>query len=167
MRVERENRRFSSSMGISPLLASVLLIAVTVAIATLVAGWLSTTVRTTQTTVSNRTLDATECSGASITIEEVYMDAGRNASQRVIVKNSGQADSLQIVSAQIYNRTGGNFSALSLPITNFNRGNVTTLVFDPNNTVIDACPGDFSKVVISTNCGGVSTEFTSTPKCYG
>ena len=156
-----------SNKGISPLLASVLLIAVTVAIATLVAGWLSTTVRTTQTTVSNRTLEATECSSASITIEDVYMDAGRNASQRIVVRNSGQSDSLQIIAAQIYNTTGGNFSAQSLPITNFNRGNVTTLVVDPNNTVIDSCPGAFSKVIISTNCGGVSAEFTGTPKCFG
>ncbi|MBI2971034.1 MAG: hypothetical protein HYY37_01295, partial [Candidatus Aenigmarchaeota archaeon] len=44
--------------GISPLLAAVLLIAVTVAIATLVMGWVSTTVRTTQTTVSNKTVEA-------------------------------------------------------------------------------------------------------------
>lgn len=157
--------------GISPLLASVLLIAVTVAIATLVAGWLSTTVRTTQTTVSNRTLEATECSGASITIEEVYIDAGLNTTNRVILRNSGQSDSLQIVSAQLYNITGGNFSARSLPITNFNRGNVTTLAFEQNSTagamMVSSCPGDFSKVIVSTNCGGVSAEFTGTPKCFG
>ena len=169
--MKQKNNHNMSNKGISPLLASVLLIAVTVAIATLVAGWLSTTVRTTQTTVSNRTLEATECSSASITIEDVYMDAGRNASQRIVVRNSGQSDSLQIVSAQLYNITGGNFSARSLPITNFNRGNVTTLSFEQYSTagamIVDTCPGAFSKIIISTNCGGVSAEFTGTPKCFG
>ncbi len=156
--------------GISPLLAAVLLIAVTVAIATLVMGWLTTITRTTQVTVSNRTSEAVDCASASIAIEDVYIDAGINQSQRVIVRNSGLLDSLQIISAQIYNRTGGNFSANSLPITNFNRGNVTTLVFIgglANITVVDSCPGAFSRAIVSTNCGGISAEFTGTPKCVG
>ncbi|MBI2076726.1 MAG: hypothetical protein HYT72_05765 [Candidatus Aenigmarchaeota archaeon] len=154
--------------GISPLLASVLLIAVTVAIATLVAGWLSTTVRTSQITVSNRTIEATECTGASIVIDDVYIDAGVNQTQRVIVRNAGQSDNMQIISAQLYNITGGNFSARSLPLTGFMKGNVTTLIFNDTiigPTIVDTCPGGFSKVIVSTNCGGVSAEFTSTPKC--
>lgn len=165
-----ENRRFFSSKGVSPLLAAVLLIAVTIAIATLVMGWLTTVTRTTQVTVSNKTAEAVDCSSASIVIEEVFVSAGINRTARVIVRNSGLSDNLQIISAQIYNRTGSNFSAGSLPLTGFNRGNVTTLSFSPTGppggTVVDACPGDFSRALVSTNCGGVSTEFTGTPKCF-
>ncbi len=158
----------TNSKGVSALLAAVLLIAVTVAIATLVMGWLATITRATQVTVSNRTVEAVDCSSASLVIDEVYIDSGINQTQRVIIRNSGQTDNLQIIAAQIYNSTGGNFSANSLPIQNFNRGNVTTLVFIDrlaNITVVDSCPGAFSRVLVSTNCGGVSAEFTGTPKC--
>ena len=155
--------------GISPLLAAVLLIAVTVAIATLVMGWITTITRSTQVTVSNKTVEATDCSSASIVIEGVYIAAGGNGTSRVIVRNAGLLDNMQIISAQIFNRTGSNFSASSLPITNFGKGNVTTLSFSPigppGGTVATACPGDFSRVLISTTCGGVSAEFTSTPNC--
>jgi len=155
--------------GISPLLAAVLLIAVTVAIATLVMGWISTVTRTTQVAVSNKTAEAADCSSANVVIEEVFLSAGFNTTGRVIVRNAGLLDNMQLVSAQIYNRTGGNFSASSLPVSNLNKGNVTTLSFSTagaGSTIVTACPSDFSRVLITTNCGGIAAEFTSTPKCF-
>jgi len=157
------------SKGISPLLAAVLLIAVTVAIATLVMGWLTTITRTTQVTVSNRTAEATDCSSASVVIDEVYLDIGFNGTVRAIVRNAGLADNMQLTSAQVYNRTGSNFSGSSMPITNFNRGNVTTITFTANtatDTTIATVCSDFSRVLVTTNCGGVSAEFDRTPRCY-
>ena len=62
--------------GISPLIAAVLLIAFTVAIATLVMGWFSTFTRTTTTSVTNSTSLAINCADARVTIRDVYIQAG-------------------------------------------------------------------------------------------
>lgn len=148
--------------GISPLLASVLLIAVTVAIATLVMGWISTITRTTQTTVSNRTVEAVNCASASIVIDDVYISTAA-ATGTVIVRNAGQADSLQIAFAPLYNTTGTSVNpAQILPISNFNRGQIQTLTY--TSTGISSCAA-FSKAIVSTNCAGVSATFDRTPKC--
>lgn len=152
--------------GISPLLASVLLIAVTVSIATLVMGWMSTVARSTQSSVSNKTAQATECSSAIVIIDDVYVNAGSPGRATAIVRNAGQVNGMAISSAQLYNRTGSNFTAMetaSGPLTGFDMGEIQTLRF--NSTYISACPTDFSAVIVTTNCGGVSATFDSTPKC--
>ncbi len=149
--------------GISALLAAVLIIAVTVSIATLVMGWLSTTIRGTQTTVENRTTEAVNCASAGISIDDVYISAGAPGSARVIVRNSGQADDLAIQSAYIYNRTGEAFSAAGLPSTDFDRGEVVTLMF--NAATVVACPGDFIEAIATTDCPGISAKFSARPKC--
>ena len=148
--------------GISPLLASVLLIAVTVAIATLVMGWVSTVTRTTQTTVSNKTVEAVNCASASVVIDDVYV-ATVAATATVIVRNAGQTDSLQIVFAPLYNTSGNSVNpSQSLPVTGFSRGAIQ--VFTYGSTGITSCAA-FSKAVVSTNCAGVSATFDRTPKC--
>ena len=148
--------------GISPLLAAVLLIAVTVAIATLVAGWISTTVRTTQATITNKTSEAVDCSAAAIVIDDVYAASG-TVTARAIVRNAGQTDDLTIQSAQLYNTSGSNFTASSLPITNVDKGNVNTLSFA--GASIASCPTSFSQIVVTTSCGGVSAIWNKPPKC--
>jgi len=154
-------KRKNQSKGISPLIAAVLLIAFTVAIATLIAGWFSTLARSTTATVSNRTDQSVNCAGASITIDQVYATVGNMTTARAIVRNNGLAD-LSVVGAVSFNTTGINFtSSTSLPVT-LNRGNVTTLSFLVN---LSGCPGAFSKTIVTTSCGGVGVTFDSTPKC--
>src|SRR3989344_8019200 len=98
--------RKKSSKGISPLIAAVLLIAFTVAIATLVMGWFSQLTRTTTTTVSNKTTEAVACSNAQVSIDGVYIRLNATESDaRVLVKNSGFSN-LGITSLQAYNTTG-------------------------------------------------------------
>ncbi len=171
----------SHSKGISPLLASVLLIAVTVAIATLTAGWVSTTVRTTQTTITNKTTEAVDCSAAAITIQGVYFHASEggslsNGTAKAIVRNSGMTDDLTIAAVTFYNVSGGAFSGGTIrgpvtPVSNFDKGNAE--VFNVSGTAVGAsgfvgatCPNDFSKVVVTTSCGGVSAIWDRTPVCY-
>ena len=147
--------------GISPLIAAVLLIAFTVAIATLIAGWFSTLTRTTTASVTNKTDIAVDCAGAGITIDQVYVEPGTTKTARATVRNTGLA-TLSLVSAQLFNTTGNNFTtSTSLPAT-LNRGNITSLVFSVN---VSACPGSFSRVLVTTSCGGVESTFDSTPKC--
>ena len=149
--------------GISPLLAAILLIAVTVSIATLVMGWVSRVVGGSQATVENRTTEAVNCASAGISIDDVYVTAGSSGTARVIVRNSGQADDLAIQSADIYNRTGDRFGSDGLTLTDFDRGEVATLSFSLVST--GSCPSDFVEAIVSTDCPGIYAKFSSRPKC--
>ena len=150
--------------GISPLIAAVLLIAFTVAIATLVMGWFSTLTRSTTTTVSNKTSESIACSNAQISIEDIYITAGNTTtgSARVIVKNTG-FKTIGIVSLQIYNTTGQNFSSGFSSVSTFTPGAIQTLSIE--NVSITVCPTAFSKVIVTSNCGGITDTFDGTPRC--
>ena len=148
--------------GISPLLAAVLLIAVTVAIATLVMGWISTVTRTTQVAVSNKTTEAVNCASAAVVIGDVYINTAAGTAT-VIVRNSGQSDDLTIASAILVNVSGNSvLPAESLPVTDFDKGEIQTFTY--TSTGINAC-ANFSRAIVSTNCGGISATFDRTPKC--
>lgn len=144
--------------GISPLIASVLLIVLVVSIASLVTTWLNTLVKSTQDTVGERTLEGVQCSNADITIDEVYLSEG---SASVVVKNSGFVDDLALTSAQTFDTGGNNVSAVNMPLTAFNKGDLKTLVFnDPSLNC-----ATFSQVIVTTNCAGVAETFSGTPQC--
>ena len=114
-----------SKKGISPLIASVLLIAFTVAIATLIMGWFSTITRSTTTTVGNKTSESVACSSAQISIEDIYIRQSLFANVTVIVKNTGYA-TIGINSLQIYNTTGQNFSTGFIAATSLPPGSIVT-----------------------------------------
>ena len=144
--------------GISPLIAAVLLIAITVAVTTVFMGWYSTLVSSQSRTVENRTRTGIDCTAARISILDVYMDFTNNVS-RVSVRNSGQVDDV-IISTVEYNSLGVNTTNMSQMPKNIAKGD--TLSFEFNITgVIPAC-GNFSKVIVSSECK--RAEFTSTPK---
>ncbi|MEM7819730.1 MAG: hypothetical protein QXD48_02780 [Candidatus Aenigmatarchaeota archaeon] len=147
--------------GISPLVATVLLIVIVVAISTIVMNWLYSFTSGAQETVSNRTSESISCSGASIEIQDVYLTSGTPGSGSVIIRNNGVVDDMIIVSAQMYNKAGSNFSATNVPVGDFDRGKIITLTF--SNLNITTC-ADFSQVVVSTSCSGVSDSFKGTPK---
>lgn len=149
--------------GISPLIAAVLLIAFTVAIATLVAGWFSTLAGGTTEKVTNTTDLAVDCSAASINIKEVYVKAGLAGTVRVLVENNGFTDNLNISSAFAYNSTGNAFVATEVPVSDFDRGEIQILTFSDAN--MSTCPNNFDRVIVTTSCGGVSDTFSGTPKC--
>ncbi len=144
--------------GISPLLAAVLLISVTVVIATLYAGWYSSLIGGQTKMIENKTRQSIDCTAARISILDVYMDFANNIS-RVNVRNSGQVDDT-IISANIYNSFGINGTNLSALPTALNKGNILSLEFNITG-VIPAC-GNFSKAFIASQCK--TDSFTSTPK---
>ena len=119
--------------GISPLLASILLIAITVTVASIVSGWTTSTFSSSQNEVSNRTASALSCSSSAITINNVFIGAGNNGTASVIVQNSGNVDNLAVTSGQLYDRLGNNFSANNT--LTLNVGQMGTLTFKmPHNT---------------------------------
>ena len=155
--------------GISQLIAAVLLIAITVAIATLVTGFVSSLTRSAQVSVENKTTEAVDCASAAISIDQVYM-VGNNT-VRVVVRNSGQINDILIYNVTVFNSTGSEFSfGTTVPVlTNFDRG--TAYAFTITNpaslgTVFGrTCPADFSKAIVTTSCGGVFAVFDKTPRC--
>lgn len=150
--------------GISPLLAAIILIAITIAIATVVMGWVLTFTRTSQANIANKSTEQIDCTAASIGIEDVYIVNGTSGTARVILKNTGYTDNMRITGAVLYNTSGANFTLLpsSLP-QDFDKGSIETLVF--SSVSIPACPSGFSKVIITSGCGGIDAKFESTPKC--
>jgi hypothetical protein len=148
--------------GLSELVSSVLLLVLTIAIAVIIFSFYQTNVSTTTEKVGNKSTEAIDCTSANINIEDVFITNGTAGSARVIVRNAGFTN-LEIVSAQLYNKTGSNFTADGVPVSGFNRGSVATLVF--GNVSMEECPLGFSKVIITTSCGGVSDSFDGTPNC--
>ena len=148
--------------GISPLIATVLLVVIVVSIATILMTWTSTFTSSTTKNVQNKSDTAFNCASANIIIEDVYLVNGSSAVVRTIVKNIGVIDDLSINSAQAYNTTGGNFTASGVPIGNFDAGNIVTLQF--SGVGMTKC-SDFSKVIVTTSCSGVADTFAGTPKC--
>jgi flagellin-like protein len=148
--------------GLSELISSVLLLVLTITIAVIIFTFYQSNVTTTTEKVGNKSGEAIDCTSGNINIEDVFITNGTTGSVRVIVRNAGFT-TLDINSAQVYNRTGSNFSSSMIPLTNFEKGSIATLVFE--NVSIEACPLQFSKAIVTTSCGGVSDTFDGTPNC--
>ncbi len=152
--------------GVSPLIAAVMLIVVSMTIATIIYGSLSTTIRSSTAITSNTSAKTVECTSASVSIQDVFISGSSSSSTvRAIVKNSGYTDDLVVQDGQVFNKTGSNFSTPDTPVTNFDRGNIVTLTFSNVSFSSASCPNAFSKVIVTTNCGGISNVFDGTPKC--
>jgi flagellin-like protein len=145
--------------GVSPLIATVILIVIVVSIG----GMLFTWVKTYENHISDRTRNNTRvvmgCAGAALEIMDVYLQNGTNATARAVVKNTGQPDNLTIDDANVYNNQGQNFTANNIPMT-LKRGELGIIFFSAN---IQQCM-NFSKVSVAATCGDATDEFTATPK---
>ena len=143
--------------GVSPLVASVLLIVIVVSLVALISGWITSFFTGTRETITNRTDTSVGCTGASAEIESVYILPGNTTGVVIaVVRNNGLLDTNNIVAAQVYNTTGSNFSSsTALPITDFSRGAIKTIRFE--NASLTNC-SVFSHVIVSTKCPPASTK---------
>jgi len=137
--------------GVSPLVAVVLIIAISVLLTGIIFGWLKgfTTFQTEE--ISNRTEDLTACSGSSIRIDDVYLDFTSNKS-RITVRNAGQLAE-KIISAELLNNNGQNVSFQNQTVA-IGKGEIKTIEFAINGT-IQGC-GQFSQVKVTTLCSSNS-----------
>ena|SRR3989344_9409076 len=147
--------------GLSPLIATVILIVIVVSIAAIITTFATNITRESQDRIENRTQKSVDCSGGEIRIRDVYLQPGNYS--RVIVENVGLVGGLSIGSAQVINATGYNISATNLPINNFDIGDIETVIF-ANLSGVNSC-SNFSQVVISTSCPSVNARFKGTPTC--
>jgi hypothetical protein len=94
------------------------------------------------------------CSDASITIGHIYVSG---TSAAIVVKNTGFVD--LNVSGMIVNTTGGTCSTTSATLVP--KGETRALSLSGCQGIGANCAG-FSRAIVTTNCGGVSDEVTST-----
>lgn len=151
-----ENGR-NAPKGVSPMVAVVLLIAITVLLSGVIFGWIKTFSFAETEKISNRSEELTTCSGSAISVDDVYLDFGSNKS-RATVRNTGQLTE-RITSAQMLNTNGANATMLGNQTVTIPRGEVRIVEFSLNGTV-PAC-ANFSQVKVSTLCS--SAVYRKTP----
>lgn len=140
--------------GISPLISTVLIIAIGVIISMTLLSWSSAVTQSHQATVTNRSSNIVGC--VTIDIRDVYLDFVANRSA-VLVWSNGNTD---IISAQLLSKSGAQATlntTLPLAIT---AGSIQTIYFNLSTT-IPAC-ANFSQVIVSTSC--ISDRFAETPR---
>ncbi len=133
--------------GISPLIAAILLIAISVIVAAILLNW--STLLTYQQTqdITNETRQISKC--GILTVESVYLDFASNRS-RVFVKSIVE-DTLD--SAKLVTSTG-----LDMPLNTklplqINKGEIKILEFNLTSN-LSTC-ANFSQVIIGTRCSTI------------
>ena len=134
--------------GVSPLVASVLLIAMVTLIAGIVMTWTTSLTKESAASISNRTGGAVECAGSSIEIQSVFLDFSANKS-RVLVRNSGQRVE-SIISGIFQNNNGESSGNLTVLPFSIGIGDQKTIEFNLTGK-INACT-NFSQVIIASDC---------------
>ncbi len=160
---------FGSRKGISPLIASVLLVVFTVAIAALIVGWLSTYTRETTSVVSISGKNVIDCMKVTLDIDTVYLTVNSTGSDtiRAVVTNKGQV-AINIVSAIAYSSEGTSCALSSQAGSSMSVGSIAMWsnasgcdLYADNSTC-----SDFNMIQVITDCG-TSAVFRSprTPSC--
>jgi flagellin-like protein len=130
--------------GISPLIAVVLLIVATIAIATLIINWMSDYTKETTAAVGNTSSVAVECSSASIDIIENFGGTGNGIT--AVVQNTG------LVDLTLSNVTGydamGNLCSFMTASQSLTKGQIY-------NAEDSDCTLTIKKIEAVTNCAGV------------
>lgn len=108
--------------GISPLIAAVLLIAFTMAVAAILTAWVTTFTQTTTSDIGNRSSTQVSCSFAGLTIYDAVWDTGSSV-VTVSVSNTGTRDLTGGVSVTAFLSNG---SASSAEISSLDTGRVQT-----------------------------------------
>jgi len=144
--------------GEASLFVMVMLLAFAIGIATIISVWFGGVIDRTTDSTTNKTSATISCASGAVSIDQVYVLNSTTA--RAVVRNKGFL-SLNVVSAQMFNTTGNNFSASGIPVT-LQKGEIRSIDFVTN---FASCPASFSKLLVSTNCGGVEAAYEGSPRC--
>ncbi len=129
--------------GLSPLLATVLIISIAVVVASILAAWFPGLLSGETRTISNKTGVIVSC--GIVSVQDVYLDFDSNVS-RVFVRNSGPSEKLK--SATLLTTKGIAIPNLTeFPLT-VNQGQLATIEFNISG-YITAC-ANYSQVILST-----------------
>ena len=145
--------------GISPMIAAVMLIGLTVLVSIIVMNWTTTLVKTQGDRISNKSAEGIQCTSASVNIQQVHLDFGSNRST-VIVENDGLNDDT-IESSIMLSKNGTISPNLTAFPVSIKRGAITSVTFNLTGTLSNCA--NFSQAVVRTSC--TSDKFDSTAKC--
>jgi len=135
--------------GISPLVATVLLIAMVVLIATIISNWASTISKEQTRDVSNQSSELIGCIGTT-TIEDVYLDFTSGRGKMFVRTTIKPYDTVKI-GTTLVSKTGleaPNLTALPMIIAS---GELKSLEFNIAVINMTACV-NFSVAKLATNC---------------
>lgn len=144
--------------GISPLVATVLLLAIAFTMATIISPWVFNLIRSNTDTLGNKSSSVTDCN--VVTIENVYLDFQGNKSRVYVLAKGGTT----VLSASLLSTNG-----IQLPLSNpsvlpltLGDGERKLIEFNLTSGILPACQ-NFSKVVIATSC--LSDEMNKAVNC--
>ncbi|MDY6776593.1 MAG: archaellin/type IV pilin N-terminal domain-containing protein [Candidatus Nanohaloarchaea archaeon] len=139
----------STRKGVSPLIAAVLLIAFTMAVAAIVTSWVTTFTQERTEQLGNRSEEMIQCSYAGINIYEATFDSQNNVTD-VSIENTGTVD-LANVSATAF---AGSELLGTTYISDLRAGETDTSTIDGTNQKPDTIRAT------TKNCPSVSSEET-------
>lgn len=150
---------FQSRKGISPLIASVLLIVFTISIATLIVTWLNNYTASTTEEVDQSNQQFLECSKQRPLIDNVFANSSSSTKPivRVAVRNAG-TDSFTLKSLQVFGEDGTTCTGFGVNDRVMTVGNSSVFNFT------EACAVNcttFQLARVTTTCGPSSNEFAA------
>ena len=148
--------------GISPLIAVVLLIVFTVAISTIIIGWMNTYTKTTTSEASKNTDIVVACSKQVIVIPDSIGVKINSENITIYVENAGHAET--IINNIIAFDNNSNMCIIAKPDTINGTLQIGDLKpFGPTNCSAEFGAGTptLSTVRATTTCGGISEEWSN------
>jgi flagellin-like protein len=133
--------------GISPLVAAVLLIAITMTIAGGVAYWVTQFVQKSGDTFQSNATSFTDCGLANVAVRSCVYDVN-NTRMTIIVDNIGRIDLSGLAAQVIY--SNGSISSYTL------NGSIPTNRLQ--SYILSSVSSDYTSVAIKTSCPAVSAE---------
>lgn len=144
------------SKGISPLIATVLLIAFTIAMAAIIGNWLPTFTSSHTDTITDKSDEELRCLYGGVTISDLqYCDAERNISGTVM---NTRLVHLGSIALQIFFDNG---SSVDFHLNNSGTSNSMTLEPGEQDLFSDLKIGsNYDKLHLRTNCSSVYADAT-------
>jgi flagellin-like protein len=139
--------------GISPVIASVLLIAFTIAVATLYSGWITSFTKTTTEEVQEKSEKRVTCSYGGIAIDDVKYNK-TTGNLTAIIENTDIIDLGNIDIEIFYANATKQKLDLNMTLEPGERNVLNVKVIDMNTTTYD-------KIRVITNCSNVNDEISS------
>lgn len=141
--------------GISALLSGVLLVIVTISIAYVIIGWMSTYTKESTEGIGNTSTETIGCSTAKIEILNKFggIESGTNVSVTAVIKNAGLTD-VYLKEVIGYNVSGGTCSMLST-----SKELLVGEVYHAKN--LSECNFNITKIEATTYCPGIIATWTS------
>lgn len=157
--MKRIKKLKKSKKAISPIVAAVFLLVIAVAVGYTMFPWFKESVQDIAGQTETIQSDANKCLQSSILVSNVTIDPDGNIS--AIIENTGSYD-LKVKSIlAMDNETESCTMAFNPSI---GAGRSAFLNMNCSNVFYNDC-SDFKKLIVSTNCSGISSTFKSEPTC--